>query len=260
MATKSNNHANFYGELRAEFLDEARDKLDNMAARFRAAESETEDAYSAFQSFLRSLHSLKGQGSTFGFPSLTLISHLFEDRMHRVPPDDFGGCGEVMVFLDRMAAIVESETEPDEATLRGIMERLAALTPVPQQNPATLQTVVIVSGSATIAQLVRFGLEERGFRAVFLSDPYEALAFIVTGKPAAVVCTSELRGLSGFDLVHSLVAMPATAGIRVALLTSHGTDHPGVRALPGAAAYVQVGPEMIDRLCAAFGGPEAAAV
>ena len=253
MPYQTDQIAPIYRELRGEFLDTAREKLDDMLARFRGAEAETEDADAGLQSFLRSLHSLKGQGSSFGFHSLSVISHLLEDRMCRKSPAEFGGCTEIVAFLDRMTEIVETGVEPAEGALEGILAGLDNPYRAAAENAAGMRNVAIVSGSGTITQLLRFGLEESGFRSVSHSDPYTALPFIVRTRPDAVVCTAELVGLSGFDLVHALVSMPATGDIPVALLTSHGADHPRVKALPRAASCVHVGPDMIERLVAAFG-------
>ena len=259
MASKANDHSPIFGELRSEFIDTARETLDGMLSSFRAVEADDVDPEVACQAFLRSTHSLKGMGGMFGFHSISVISHLFEDRMRRFAAADFGDRGEIVPFLDRMSRIVESGVDPDEGALRRILADLDKATASPQDDPAGRRTVVIVAGSGTIGQLVRHGLEESGFRGISHSDPYEALSFIVRTQPDAVVCTAELAGLSGFDLVHGLVSIPATAEIPVALLTSHGADHPRVKALPRAASCVHVGPDMVDRLVAAFGRETVAA-
>ena len=252
MASKAKDDSPIFDDLRGQFIDDARETLDGMLSCFRAAEAESADPELVYQSFLRSAHNLKGMGGTFGFPSLSVLSHLLEDRVRRVAVPDFADCSEVVVFIDRMVDIVESGVEPDEAELRRILADIEKATASPHDDPAGRRTVVIVAGSGTIGQLVRHGLEESGFRGVSHSDPYEALSFIVRTRPDAVVCTAELNGLSGFDLVHGLVSMPATADIPVALLTSHGADHPRVKALPRAASRVHVGPEMVECLVAAF--------
>ena len=241
------------GSLRGDFIHDAREELDNMLSSFREAEAESADPGTAYQSFLRSAHNLKGLGGCFGFHSISVISHLVEDRIRQLRPAEFGACAEVVAYIDRMTDIVESGVEPDESELRRILDNLTKATASPQDGPAGRRTVVIVAGSGTIGQLVRHGLEESGFRCVSYSDPYAAMSFIVRTRPDAVVCTAEIAGLSGFDLVHALVHMPATADIPVALLTNHDAGHPRVKALPRAASCVHVGPEMVDRLAAAFG-------
>ncbi len=239
--------------LRGDFIHDAREELDSMLSSFREAEAESADPGAAYQSFLRSAHNLKGLGGCFGFHSISVISHLVEDRLRQLRPAEFGACTDVVAFIDRMTGIVEDGVEPDEASLRLILDDLAGTTVSPQGDRAGSRTIVIVAGSGTIGQLVRHGLEGAGYRCVSHSDPYEALSFIVRTRPDAVVCTAELSGLSGFDLVHGLVSMPATANIPVALLTSHDAAHPRVKALPRAASRVHVGPEMVESLVAAFG-------
>lgn len=255
MAAAANDYSPIYTRLCGEFLENARETLDGMAALYRATQAGSADPEPAFQAFLRSLHNLKGLGGTFGFHSLSVISHLLEDRLRWLPANEFGGCFEILSYLDAMSKIVDDGMEPDATRLRDILSQLARDT-ASRAGDAARKSVVIVSGSGTMRELVHHGLTQAGFRGVTYANPYEALSYIVRSRPDAVVCTAELVGLSGFDLVHALRAMPATEGTRVALLTSHGPDHPRVRSLPRTASFVQVGPDMFVRLEAVLADAE----
>ena len=215
MASTAKYATSAIDDLQRQFIEEARETLDAMLSCFRAAEAEIAEPEAAYESFRRSAHNLKGIGGTFGFYSLSVISHLLEDRVRQVAPEEFGGCVEILAFIDRMNDIVEAGFEPDEASLRRIVDDLARATASPQDDPAGRRTVVIVAGSGTLGQLVRHGLEESGFRGISHSDPYEVLSFILRTRPDAVVCTAELSGLSGFDLVHGSSRCPRPRTFRL---------------------------------------------
>ena len=59
--------------LRDEFLAEARSCLDDIAEELTNSEKPDADAEQTLLAIRRQCHSLKGMGSSFGFPAVTLI-------------------------------------------------------------------------------------------------------------------------------------------------------------------------------------------
>jgi len=252
------DYASVFAELRDDFLDAAREQLDELAAMHGAGREGNTDPAPVFEAFLRSVHNLKGQGSSFGFPSISMIAHMLESRLASSTPEVFGESGEVLPFIDRMAAIVEARIEPDEKELQTILASLESGPASERETLAAAPRVVIIAGSNTVGEMVRFGLEEEGFNVTAIPDPFEALSYIVRSMPKAVVCTAEIPGLSGLDLVHALTAMPVTRQVRTALITSRGPEDLRVKSLPATTLRIQVGPDMSAKLAEAFADLKAA--
>ena len=61
-------------ELRREFLIEARDRLDDAQAALEGIYTGTIDRGEAITVMRRNVHSLKGMGKSFGFPTVSLVA------------------------------------------------------------------------------------------------------------------------------------------------------------------------------------------
>ena len=71
----------FVTQLRREFIDNTRDRLtivDDLITRLMDGGSGFDDALMKLQ---RHVHSIKGMGGTFDFPTVTTIAHRLEDYM-----------------------------------------------------------------------------------------------------------------------------------------------------------------------------------
>ena len=66
-------------ELRREFLIEARDRLDDAQAALEGIYNNTIDRTEEVTVIRRNVHSLKGMGKSFGFPTVSLVAHRLED-------------------------------------------------------------------------------------------------------------------------------------------------------------------------------------
>ena len=94
-------------QMRVEFVDTSRERLDALEARiFSATPGDSELPLEIF----REVHNLKGSGATYGLQSVSLIAHQFEDylstsssiddqylgdncKIHRCPAQRRGGWG-----------------------------------------------------------------------------------------------------------------------------------------------------------------------
>src|SRR5258708_144477 len=74
----------------------------------------------------------------------------------------------------------------------------------------------------------------------------------VYGQPDMLICSAVLDELSGIDLACALSAMPVTAKIPLALLTSFEWGHPSLEQLPSRVAILRVGTHFGDDLAEAL--------
>jgi len=79
MMTATDTHnENILLELRREFMIEARDRLDDARGVLEGIYNGAMDRTSAVNVIRRNIHSLKGMGKSFGFPTISLVSHRLE--------------------------------------------------------------------------------------------------------------------------------------------------------------------------------------
>ena len=85
-------------------------------------------------------------------------------------------------------------------------------------------TVLVADDEQDILNLVRFRLERDGYDVVCAADGAEAIALARSAQPALCVLDVMMPKLTGIEVLQQLRADPATAGIRVILLTARGQD------------------------------------
>ncbi|MGZ4277012.1 MAG: response regulator transcription factor [Solirubrobacteraceae bacterium] len=85
-------------------------------------------------------------------------------------------------------------------------------------------TVLVADDEQDILNLVRFRLERDGYRVVCANDGAEALELARAEQPALCVLDVMMPKYSGLEVLRELRADPATAGVRVILLTARGQD------------------------------------
>jgi len=242
-------------KLRQEFLDDAAERLRDMNGYVETARQKSSARKDSLAAFRRDLHTLKGQGGSFGFPSISEISHQFEDFLSQVGPEDFAQNRIVSKYLESMEMIIETGSEPAADDLGSILNSLSKFAQL-AKTMAHQFNVILVCDSRTIRHMVGQEIKSYGFTVVSASDPFDAMRSIVEDNPDYAIFSATLGKLSGFDMIHALAAMPSTRHISTALLTSYERDHPAVQALPNNVAVISLGPRLSDELALALSGLE----
>lgn len=235
-------------QLQAEFLGDAKDRLNSSQCALYAMAKDDTEQQDNLVVLHRELHALKGMGGTFGFPSVTLISHRLEDYLAEL--SDYGerAVSDIQVYLDRLADILESGEDLGDGAaevLRGL-----PVQQVPGFDDIQLRDVdvLVVTPSRAVGQGVGRELRACGYRVTFAQTALAALEIAATVKPAMALSAASLDVLSGFDLVRGMQVMGATRGVRLGLLTSFDADHPELKALPEGVHVVRLGDGLRDDL------------
>ena len=112
--------------LTHEFLVDAADRLGELGILVSKAIAGELDMPSVLADIRREVHTLKGTGSTFGFPSVTVIAHHLENYLADLETLDIRLLDDVLRFFDRMQDITDSGENPDDEALAGIVRALPA--------------------------------------------------------------------------------------------------------------------------------------
>lgn len=100
--------------------------------------------------------------------------------------------------------------------------------------------VLIADDDPDIVALVQIALERGGHRTVTAADGEEALAVARADRPALAVLDVAMPRRDGLSVARALRADPATAGIRIIVLTAAVQPADAVAAREaGADAYVK---------------------
>jgi DNA-binding response OmpR family regulator len=91
-------------------------------------------------------------------------------------------------------------------------------------SPQLTKTVLVVDDEQDILDLVRFRLEHDGYRVITASDGEAGLSLALAERPDLCVLDVMMPKLGGFEVLAQLRQDPATAAMRIIMLTARGQD------------------------------------
>lgn len=117
-------------------------------------------------------------------------------------------------------------------------------------------TILLIEDEANIAQLVRYNVEQAGFRLLTARDGEEGLRVVERDRPHLILLDLLLPRLNGLDVCRRLKQRPETREIPIIMLTAKAAEADKVAGLElGADDYVTkpFSPrELIARIRAVF--------
>lgn len=235
-------HDDLEAQLRIEFVDDARDRLQSLYDTLDGVAKGTRNAGEAVGLVRLEAHNLKGMGTSFGYPAVSLIAHRLEDYLSGVTRLDERQVADVQVFLDRIAEVVDRAEQPMLAETNQIIRALPVryrfeITDIEIHNVE----IMLVTPSKVISKKVGTELAACGYRCVTVSDPIESISHAVRVPPDMLIASLVMDGLSGLDLIRGLRAMSVTKHVPMALLTSMNLDNPALKEIPQGVAVIRSG-------------------
>ncbi|MBP2301671.1 Hpt domain-containing protein [Azospirillum picis] len=237
--------------LRMEFVDDARDRLDLMnvtlADRVKGLRTDA-DAIGVLR---LEAHNFKGMGTSFGYPTVSLVAHRLEDYLSGLKRLDERQITDAQIFIDRISELVDRAEQPLLAETNRIIRALPVryefqVTDVEVRNVE----IMLVTPSKVVAKKLGTELAACGFRTMTVTDPIESISLAVRVPPDMVIASMVMDGLSGLDLIRGLRAMSVTHHVPMALLTSLDLDHPSLKEIPHGVSVIRVGGHFGDDFAA----------
>lgn len=237
--------------LRLEFIDDARDRLDVMNQALAAGQKGQRTDSEVIGVLRLEAHNFRGMGTTFGFPTVSLIAHRMEDYLSGLKRMEAREYSDAQVFVDRIAELVDRAEQPHIAETNRIIRALPVryefnVTDIEVHNVE----IMLVTPSKVVAKKVGAELAACGFRTVTVSDPIESISLAVRVPPDMLIASMVMDGLSGLDLIRGLRAMSVTHTVPMALLTSLDLDNPALKEIPQGVSVIRVGEHFGDDFAA----------
>ncbi|MBT3556583.1 MAG: hypothetical protein HOC63_14985 [Rhodospirillales bacterium] len=110
--------------LRLEFVEDFQDRIIVMERCLQTVGEGEQARGEALNEFRRELHNIKGTGGAFGFPSLSLICHRFEECLLHLPLIMFGTSRIVLLYLNELKKIANAEIDPSDKECGEILRSL----------------------------------------------------------------------------------------------------------------------------------------
>jgi DNA-binding response OmpR family regulator len=81
------------------------------------------------------------------------------------------------------------------------------------------KTVLIVEDSPGFSELMKFVVEDEGFKGVLFPLEEDFMRWVEKEKPSAIIMDLALNRMSGFDLIHELKAHAKHKSIPIIVIT-----------------------------------------
>jgi HPt (histidine-containing phosphotransfer) domain-containing protein len=235
-------------ELRGEFITACQDMLndiDGLIDRIRAKD----EVDNAFMELRRIVHSLKGQGATFGFPLITHIAHMLEDYIETLLEVTPRTINDIQKFVDRISTVLESPTTPTKVETEAI---LAAL-PNVRSKEFTDQIVkdmraLVVMPKCIQRKIIGQELVSCGFRLSFASSALTGLESALAFPPHIVFASMEIQGFTGSELAGVFHSIHSLSDAHFIVLTSYDMDSERLNALPPDVRIIHKDADFAEQL------------
>ncbi|MBM3522066.1 MAG: hypothetical protein FJX57_03850 [Alphaproteobacteria bacterium] len=236
-------------QLRAEFIEDAGQRLERMQAAVDQLAKTPEDP-AAVVVIRREAHSIKGMSGSVGFHSLTLYAHRLEDFLRHALGVTSQFVDDLQLYFDTMAAVLAARAEPSAETVTQALQKLPIR--IGGFDPNAIDRrhgeALVVTQAPMVSKILGRELGGCGFRAITVSDPFEAIAMAARLRPTCVLTSAVLGAMSGADVVRALAAIRATQAITVGLVTSLTGGKVEIADLPPGTSVLRFGRDLQDDL------------
>lgn len=219
--------------LKQEFLAEAEDSLSWIQTALDEVHNTAEASSNTIQMIRREVHSLKGMGAGFEFPTITLIAHRLEDYLDSIESLGATEVRNVEIFLDHIQQLLSAGIDHGPDAAEDVLHTL----PGAANDDATPRQVIvgdilIVAQSQMMAKAMERELAAQGCRITIAASPMRAFELAVLMQPDVLVTSAIMDRVSGVDLICALSQVSATAGIPKLIVSSLEADHSELKRLP----------------------------
>ena len=238
-------------EVRAEFIENTGERLITVDDLISGMMSQTGDSEALLMELQRHIHSIKGLGTTFDFPTVTNVAHRLEDYIETAPEMDNIRLLDVQAFVDVIRRIVESGNDPSPDEAGHIFSSLPVSA---SANPQTKQTsideihILLVMAKGAQRKIIGKELAACGFHVTNTDTPVDAIRIAIAQKPDIVIASRVMEEMSGSEFAQVMNVLEATRKCRTVIATSSGSDEINAATLPKGTAVIHKGSPFIDEL------------
>lgn len=229
-------------DMRSEFIEGTNDRLDEADRAITDLLEGRGDWNNNLLEVKRIVHSIKGGGTTFGFPTVSMIAHALEDYLETAGAIERGEIEDAQFFIDRMREILDMGGNPDDETAAKLLEGL----PTKKRRGAKVQTqsignVLLLMPKGLQRKIIGQELTSFGFRVSIAENVLSAIDRALALKPDLVVASMVLDRMSGADLAGIFGAVKALRKTKVLLVTAYDLDDHVLDEIPSNAKVIHKG-------------------
>ncbi|MEO5337176.1 MAG: Hpt domain-containing protein [Magnetospirillum sp. WYHS-4] len=236
------------GELRQEFIDEARERVGALDVALDAVRNGRKDPAELTAVFRKTALAFRSQAANVGLRLIGTLAYRLEDYLanaRELPPR---ALDDLQVFIDRLDDVLEGRLAPDSDASQVVRDLPSKIGISAAEIEVRNIEVMLVMLHGTATHFVERELQQCGYRVNTVTTVFEAFPLIVRTKPDLVVVSAIMPELDGIDLAIGLAAMPATRNIPLAVITSLDPGDEHLAMVPKHIPVIQKGPSFGDDL------------
>lgn len=240
MSNKNNESDDILIQLRQEFIEAARDQLDDIEIKLDRLDCGQGSAEEELLSIQRHIHNIKGQGATFGFPLTGRVAHMLEDYLKNANGIGLESITDIRVYLELMVDLIstgEFIVNDDPQSLLNALPTGQVVTFSTQKTHDI--NVLLVMPTGLQRKMVANELLSCGFRVMRAYNSVEALSVAVDITPDIVFVNYDMTPFNGRELSNVFAAVDNLRDIHFVLLTSYEMGDEHLKDLPDNVSVVE---------------------
>ena len=192
-------------QMSGEFLESCEDYLtiiDDTITRLMDAGADWDKDFSEI---LRYVHSIKGTGSTFGFPAITMIAHALEDYIETSGEIGSDHLPAIQAYADAIHKIADHGKNPDDQETTNILRALPVSGTITVDAIAFDQTprdigFLLVMPKGLQRRIIGEELASCGFRVSLAETAIEAIEIAIANPPDIFAASQFNEDMTGAEL------------------------------------------------------------
>jgi len=232
--------------LAGDFLDESADKLEEIEQSLKNLEQKNGREEDNILLIKRDVHSIKGGGVPFGFPTVSKLCHGLENYFETTSDHHNFNISDIRIFVDGIASIVEERREPDEQEQEMLLKSMPSGRKQSGRMAIPKGFGLLIMPSGLQRKIVGQELAQLGFKLTLEDNPVTAIGTALVLKPNFVIVSMINTLLTGVEISRMFHGADTLKKIPFAVLTAG--DVGDVHDVPDLTTLIHKGPTFTQDL------------
>lgn len=237
-------------DLRQEFIIETRDKVQEIEQMIGAIQARDGSPTNNLMEIKRLMHTIKGGGGSFGFPTVSKIAHGFEDYLETSGQADLAAPDDLLVFSDAIAAILDAGQDPEDKVAHMLLRGLPSGRRQSGTHAVEKGLAMLLMPRGVQRKIIAQELAQLGFKVNIMEDPLQTIDTAITLQPDFLITTLHTSRINGLELSWVLNSIALTKAIRIAVVTADDITEELRAAVPPLVTLIKKGPTFSQEIMA----------
>ncbi len=232
--------------LAGDYLDETTHKLDDIQESLDDIDRQIGIREENLLIIKRDIHSIKGGGIPFGFPTISKVCHGLEDYLETTSDDDNINVSDVQIFIDGIRSVISDRAEPEELDQEMLLKSLPSGRKQSGKMAITQGVGLLVMPKGLQRKIISQELAQFGYKVTLEESPIMAIDMALVLKPDFVIVSMVNERLSGIEIVNMFHSAHALRHIPFAIFTAN--EMLDMSDCPETTTIIQKGPTFTQGL------------